>query len=137
VSDRVVKSTAADMIGSMTPQMGADRYVFASVSDPDQRAALLPMALATIEEEEGLSLLLSVTVAERAGLPTARQMARITLQVYSDLEGVGLTAAVAKALADRDIACNMVAGYHHDHAFVPAEKADTALAILKDLQASA
>jgi len=125
------------MIGSMTPQMGADRYVFASVSDPDQRAALLPMALATIEEEEGLSLLLSVTVAERAGLPTARQMARITLQVYSDLEGVGLTAAVAKALADRDIACNMVAGYHHDHAFVPAEKADTALAILKDLQASA
>jgi len=125
------------MIGSMTPQMGADRYVFASVSDPDQRAALLPMALATIEEEEGLSLLLSVTVAERAGLPTAPQMARITLQVYSDLEGVGLTAAVAKALADRDIACNMVAGYHHDHAFVPAEKADTALAILKDLQASA
>lgn len=125
------------MIGSMTPQMGADRYVFASVSDPGQRAALLPMALATIEEEEGLSLLLSVTVAERAGLPTAPQMARITLQVYSDLEGVGLTAAVSKALADRNIPCNMVAGYHHDHAFVPAEKADTALAVLKDLQASA
>ncbi len=33
----------------------------------------------------------------------------ITLTVYSDLEAVGLTAAVAGALADRGISCNVVA----------------------------
>ena len=37
--------------------------------------------------------------------------ARITLMVHSDLEGVGLTAAVSGALADAGIACNMVAAF--------------------------
>jgi hypothetical protein len=61
----------------------------------------------------------------------------ITLNVYSSLERVGLTAAVAQALADESIACNMVAAYHHDHAFVPASDADRAMAVLTALQSSA
>jgi hypothetical protein len=61
----------------------------------------------------------------------------ITLNVYSALDGVGLTAAVARALADLGIACNMVAGFHHDHAFVPATRADDALQGLLALQAAA
>ena len=61
----------------------------------------------------------------------------ITLQVHSALDGVGLTAAVAGALAAQGIACNMVAAYHHDHAFVPEAQAEAALAVLLALQAGA
>jgi len=48
---------------------------------------------------------------------------------------VGLTAAVAGALAEAGIACNVVAGFHHDHLFVPWERREDALAILSDLSA--
>jgi hypothetical protein len=58
------------------------------------------------------------------------------LTVHSALDGVGLTAAVASALADAGIPCNMVAAFHHDHAFVPLDDAPRALAILQDLAAS-
>jgi len=57
--------------------------------------------------------------------------------VASDLNDVGLTAAVAAALADAGIACNVVAAVHHDHLFVPVEAADAALATLRALQADA
>ena len=68
----------------------------------------------------------------RSGTP----FARITLTVHSALEGVGLTAAVAGALAQAGIACNVVAGYHHDHLFVPWDRREEALAILQRLSQS-
>jgi uncharacterized protein len=46
-------------------------------------------------------------------------MRQITLDVHSALDGVGLTAAVAVALAAEGIPCNMIAAHHHDHVFVP------------------
>jgi uncharacterized protein len=61
-------------------------------------------------------------------------MRRIVLEVFSALDGVGLTAAVAGALAAQGIPCNMIAAFHHDHVFVPAVMADRAIAVLQELQ---
>ena len=61
-----------------------------------------------------------------------RDMLEELLTVHSDLAGVGLTAAVAAALADANIPCNIVAAFHHDHVFVPAGQAQQALAALVD-----
>jgi hypothetical protein len=44
---------------------------------------------------------------------------------------------VASALAEAGIACNMVAALNHDHVFVPADRAEEALTILRALQAAA
>jgi len=49
----------------------------------------------------------------------------ITLMVHSALDSVGLTAAVTRQLADEGISCNVVAGYFHDHLFVPADRPTT------------
>jgi hypothetical protein len=54
--------------------------------------------------------------------------------VHSDLQAVGLTAAVAAALAEAGISCNVVAAAHHDHLFVPVESASQAIAVLQALQ---
>ena len=45
-------------------------------------------------------------------------------------------AAVATALAAKDIPVNPVAGYYHDHLFVPEARADEAMQILKSLTSS-
>ncbi|MEO1490422.1 MAG: ACT domain-containing protein, partial [Pseudomonadota bacterium] len=60
-----------------------------------------------------------------------------SLEVHSDLEAVGLTAAVSVALADAGIACNVIAGLHHDHLFVPWERRETAIEQLQRLSADA
>ena len=56
--------------------------------------------------------------------------------VHSSLAAVGLTAAVAAALADHGISANVVAAFYHDHIFVPAERAEEALAALRAIQRS-
>lgn len=119
------------MIRGMAPVLDPETWHFGTVRDVSVIADTRP--LATFVEDEGLSLILSDADAEAAGLPTDMPMARITLTVHSALDGVGLTAAVARALADAGIPCNMVAAFHHDHAFVPLADAPRALAILKAL----
>lgn len=121
------------MIAGMQPDLYPHSYVFCTLPDTAAAGDLLRHALATFHEDEGLSLLLPLDIAAARGFPTDQPMRRITLQVYSSLSGVGLTAAVATALADAGIPCNMIAATCHDHAFVPADMADRALAILKDL----
>ncbi|WGH77970.1 ACT domain-containing protein [Jannaschia ovalis] len=117
------------MVAGMAPELLPGDWVFATDPSPEARAR----AVATIAEAEGLSAILPADL----GPSDAPRMRRITLNVHSDLEGVGLTAAVAGALAAEGIACNMVAGHHHDHAFVPARDAARALRILRALSAGA
>lgn len=123
------------MIAGMMPRQRQGAWVFCALGG-DCAPDLAAQALATFREDEGLSLILPLEAATAAGLPSDQPMTCITLGVYSALDGVGLTAAVASALADAGIACNMVAAFHHDHAFVPVADADRALAVLKDLAAS-
>lgn len=89
--------------------------------------------LATMVEDEGVTLVLTAAEAELAGVPGSAPMCWITLRVHSSLTAVGLTAAVATALSRDDISCNVIAGFHHDHLFVPADRADAAMACLRAL----
>lgn len=125
---------AHEMIAGMTPELKDGAYVFCAAGDRDWRK-LEPLAM--FREAEGVSLILERDAARAAGFPVEAPMALITLNVYSALDGVGLTAAVATALAEAGIACNMVAALNHDHVFVPVDRAEEALDILTALQAAA
>ncbi|WP_171129121.1 MULTISPECIES: ACT domain-containing protein [unclassified Ruegeria] len=124
-----VKDTSA-MITGMRPALQPDRFAFVRWPDgtpwPDGTRA-------SCVEEEGLSLIVPISAAPE----DAVAMRCITLQVHSSLEGVGLTAAVSNALAQANIPANMVAGFHHDHVYVPADQAEDALRVLVQLQRSA
>jgi hypothetical protein len=116
------------MLMGMDPQLGERAWCFQPISD----AAFIPdTAFAMIREEEGMSCIIPAQAASK----DASQFARITLQVHSDLEGVGLTAAVATSLAASGIACNVIAGLHHDHLFVPWDRREDALVLLHKLSA--
>jgi hypothetical protein len=88
-------------------------------------------------EPEGVSVIVPEAIAVRHGWPILLRAAWITLTVHSDLEAVGLTAAVAGSLAAAGISCNVVAAVHHDHLFVPVDQGEAALAVLKRLQEDA
>lgn len=128
-----VRDTAG-MIAGMRPVLLPGSWRFVTTPDVGLAARAAPLALASFAEDEGLSLVLPAAAADELDFPAGPAMRRITLMVHSALDGVGLTAAVAGALAARGIACNMVAAFHHDHAFVPEDRAEEALAALRALQ---
>lgn len=132
----IVRGRAA-MLAGMTPALRDGRYVFCTTDSPTLVAALAGHSLALVREDEGTTLVLAEADAERHGFAVTMPMALIVLEVYSALDGVGLTAAVATALADRGIPCNIIAAYHHDHVFVPAHRAHDALRILEEAQSRA
>lgn len=123
----------AVLLRTMHPVLLPGRYVFVSVEQPPAGAE----PVAWVREVEGIGLVLPQADADAAGLEYTFVAAMITLRVHSALDAVGLTAAVAGALADEGISCNVIAGFHHDHLFVPADRAHVALEVLRGLSAQA
>ena len=87
-------------------------------------------AAAIIVEDEATTKVVEQTVADAHGMPYTFVAAWITCTIESDLEAVGMTAAISRALADEDIPCNVLAGSRHDHLLVPWHRRDEAVAIL-------
>ena len=108
------------LINRLKPRLAARRFAF-DESDEDR---LHPDSFALIREEEAITV-----IRESA----TGGWARITLEVHSSLEAVGLTAVVARCLADAGISANVIAALHHDHIFVPWERRDDAIAVLEAL----
>ncbi len=93
----------------------------------------LPFApFATVAEAEGLTVVAPLAELAAAGM-VSDPWARISLTIHSDLAAVGLTAAIATALAAKGISCNVIAGLHHDHLFVQWHQRDDALTCLRAL----
>lgn len=128
------ETNLTQLLNSMTPMLDPIEYVF--VSTPAPKLPLLLTAIGMFREAEGITLILPRNEADKAGLSYAASFERITLTVHSSLEAVGLTAAVATALAQHGIACNAVAAYYHDHLFVPMGRGPTALTVLQALSAT-
>ena len=87
---------------------------------------------ATVREAEGMTVVALLAELRAAGM-ASEPWARISLTVHSDLAAVGLTAAFATALGQEGISCNVIAGLHHDHLFVPWERREDALTALRAL----
>jgi len=123
------------LLAHMRPELNPGRFAFVALPDG---AALDPsLVVASIREPEGVSVILPEQAALELGLPISLMAARITLSVHSDLAAVGFTAAFSSALGRAGISCNVVAGVHHDHLFVPVEQAQKAMDVLGALSRSA
>jgi hypothetical protein len=123
-----------ELLAAMMPALRDEEYVFCSLAhgvEPPRGAA----PFGTVLEDEGLTIVIERSRAR--GLPSSGPFRAITLAVHSSLEGVGFIAAIAGALAERGIPANVLAGYHHDHLFVPAERAAEAMRVLHRLSKNA
>jgi hypothetical protein len=116
------------LLKTLSPEVREGQFVFVSRVTVERADAE-----ALIREEEGVTHIVTKQIADDMDWAYDFVAAWITLRVHSSLAGVGLTAAVSRALADAGISCNMVAGYFHDHLLVSYDRADEALAVLARL----
>jgi uncharacterized protein len=112
------------LLAALEPRLQPDEFVFCSVPE------VMGDPICVFREVEGLTLILRRGEAERLGLEFTYPCRMITLAVHSSLEAVGLLARITALLAERGISVNAVSAYHHDHLFVPADRAEEALAAL-------
>jgi hypothetical protein len=122
----------AYLLRQISPRQNPGKFVFVSLPSIQNIPANEIMAL--IREREGITLVLNKLYADLHKLPYDFVAAWITLEVHSSLEAVGLTAAFSRALSQASISCNVIAGFYHDHIFVPEQQADRALEALLKLK---
>ncbi|MDQ6838635.1 MAG: ACT domain-containing protein [Actinomycetota bacterium] len=126
-----VEGDLAALLGNMRPRLLDGSFVFVTVDGWAGAEGL--DARASVHEDEGLSVVVDRLEADRRQLSYDYVAAWITLEVRSALGAVGLTAAVSRTLADAGISCNVIAGRHHDHLLVPAERVAEAMITLQAL----
>ncbi len=120
-----------DLCRRMTPRLADGVYVYCTFSDFRLPGGVEPIC--TFREAEGLTAIVGRREAEAAALPYVFPCRLITLTVHSSLDAVGFLARITDRLARAGIACNAVAAFHHDHLFVPEERAEETLQILRNL----
>ncbi|MCP1661180.1 ACT domain-containing protein [Neisseria perflava] len=125
------------LLSTMQPELRDGVYCFATLTHDRMSQISAADILASIREDEGLSVVVHEETALQYGLPADFRAAWITLTVHSDLAAVGLTAAFATALGQAGISCNVVAGNCHDHIFVPHKQAQQAMTVLREVQQNA
>jgi len=109
------------LLQNLKPKLCPERYTFTEAAEP----ILLAGVFALVREDEGLTAI----QADPRGA-----WAKISLQVHSSLEAVGLTGVLTTRLAELGISANVVAGLNHDHLFVPWDRREEALACLQALE---
>ena len=100
-------------------------------------AGYLPYLAAIVREKEGITAVFEEAAKEPLLAYSEKKFegpfVLITLSTATDLQAVGITAAVSSALAKEKIAANVFAGYYHDHLLVPYGMKDKAIAVIEKL----
>jgi ribonuclease HI len=120
------------LLQSMKPILMAGEFVFCSLS-PDEFEGVEARAIAYFREKEGITAIIPRETADRQRIQYKYTYRQIALSVHSSLNAVGFLAVISSRLAEKDIPVNVISGYYHDHLFVPAEKVNEAMSVLRSI----
>ena len=123
------------LLASLTVACDDEHYVFVTL--PHGQTYEKGAVKMRFEEAEGTTLIMTRDAAEASGLAYTFPSYCLTLAVHSSLEAIGFLAVITRELAASQISVNPVAGYYHDHLFVPVAKREAAEKILQNLQQEA
>lgn len=125
------ETNLSELFRTMSAKLIDGTFVFVTLPDHDVPTSVTAQMM--FREKEGTTLILQRSEAEAYGLSFEFPCRMITLNVHSALEAVGFIARIATALAKEEMGVNPVAGYYHDHLFVPEGREQDALRILHKL----
>jgi hypothetical protein len=119
------------LLQSLNPTLHLGEFVFCSL---ENIANIDPADLVmTFKETEGTTIIIRKETADNLKLEYSFTAAWITIEAFSSLEAVGLTAAFSTELSKKGISCNVVSGFYHDHIFVKHDEAQKAIDALEKL----
>lgn len=123
------------LLTTMEPALRDGTFVFAHV--PESHVAVVKeCCIQFFREDEGMAAILRKEDADRLGIKAVYESRMITLTIHSSLEAIGFLAAITTKLAAAGISVNPVSAFYHDHLFVPVEKAELTMKILRQLSDS-
>lgn len=118
------------LLRGMDPVLDPETYVFVTLTGPVPQG-LRP--LMWFREAEGTTLIAPRAEVEAAGVAHEFACRRITLNIHSALDAVGFLARISTRLAALGMGVNPVAGFYHDHLFVPEGRCDDAMQALHEM----
>lgn len=110
------------------------KYGFASIKD--KTLIDRDSVLSTFHENGQLAVVAPKHYLDSKGIENEGPYAKLTIEVHTSLELVGLTAVMATKLAEHGISANVIAAFYHDHVFVQYGLKDKAKQLLEDLKSS-
>lgn len=117
---------------SLKVQCDGVQYGFASIADESQIAR--NKVLATFHENGRVAVIAPKEYLDTVAIDNEGPYAKLTIDVYTSLELVGLTAVIATKLAQNGISANVVAAFYHDHVFVQYGLRNKAIGFLESLK---
>lgn len=121
------------LLFNLEPMLVDEVFVFARPKGGGPVDLVVESAFAVIRETEGTTFVCSPEFADAHSLEYDGLFQCIKLGVTSPLHAVGLTAAVASALAAEGLSANVIAAFHHDYVLVPLGHGGRALDCLLSL----
>ena len=120
------------LLGGIGPSLSEEMFAFATAESLEDIPASVSI-IGSFNEDEGLTIIAPMEQVAQTGLVQSGPFAKISLSVHSSLTAVGLTAKITTALDQESISANIVAGFFHDHVFVPWKDRHAAMRVLGDL----
>lgn len=120
-----------ELLRTLSPTLNDGVYVFVTCADRQYPPTLSVRML--FQEAEGTTLITLREDAEKHGLAYEFPCRMITLDVHSALDAVGFIAHIATELAKEGMGVNPVAGFFHDHLFVPDGREEDAMRVLREI----
>ena len=134
----VGETSLSTLLSTLEPILHDPTYFFLTLPSSTPIPSTL-QPLMTFRESEGTTLILTEPEVQEHNLKSQAifPCKMITLNVHSSLEAVGFLAVVATALKKRGMGVNPVAGYYHDHLFIPVGMEADAVKVLEELRKEA
>lgn len=107
-------------------------YGFASIDN--ESSVNSRDVLATFQEDGRLAIIAPKDYLDSQGIDYEGAFAKLTIDLHTSLELVGLTAVIATKLAEHGISANVVAAFYHDHIFVQYSLREKAVKLLESLR---
>ena len=120
------------LLDGMRPTMTEVAFAFATTRSLQDVPASVGI-IGSFNEDEGVTIIAHSDHRAPTGFIQSGPFAKISLGIHSSLAAVGLTAKIATSLTEEGISANIVAGFFHDHIFVPWDDRHLALQILNGL----
>lgn len=123
-----LETSSPSLIWGAKPEVRAGVYVLVRGAIPPQVCPL-----GSVTSDGVRSTVITKVQADAAGLGYPFAAAWITVRLHSAAKAARLTAAVVEALAVTGIRCVVVAGFAHNHLFVPHAQTEDTLAVLSGM----